>query len=276
MPARPRWHDGGMAAPQTVPVETPDVDEVARRRPGVGDDRVERPGQPHVVRDLGVPEALRLQPGEGREADARRAPQGQGDRLQRARASGWSTTRPVCTATACGPRSTSHDRCSARAGVTAASAGVRPARRRRCCASAWPSWRRCCPRTPTWTTRRWSGSSPTSTRRTRSEAAEFRRFTEADLQAAKLDQAKTVLSDLHRGGRGGPARRRSGADVWLRALTDVRLALGTRLGVEDDTDIEAELDAAVGRNPTSPRVGQLSVYAYLTLPAGVAGRRADG
>ena len=54
------------------------------------------------------------------------------------------------------------------------------------------------------------------------------------------------------------------ADLWLRALTDVRLALGTRLGVQDETDIEAELDDAVGRNPTSPRVGQLSVYAYLT------------
>ena len=42
------------------------------------------------------------------------------------------------------------------------------------------------------------------------------------------------------------------------------LALGTRLGIEDETDIEAELDEAVGRNPTSPRVGQLSVYAFLT------------
>src|SRR5690606_18258587 len=55
------------------------------------------------------------------------------------------------------------------------------------------------------------------------------------------------------------------ADLWLRALTDVRLALGTRLGIDDDTDIEAELDEAVGRDPRSPRVGQLSVYAYLSF-----------
>jgi hypothetical protein len=34
--------------------------------------------------------------------------------------------------------------------------------------------------------------------------------------------------------------------------------------VEGETDIEAEVDAAVGRDPTSPRVGQLSVYASLT------------
>jgi len=52
--------------------------------------------------------------------------------------------------------------------------------------------------------------------------------------------------------------------MWLRALTDVRLALGLRLGITDDTDLEEELDAAVLHDPTSPRVGQLSVYAYLT------------
>jgi Domain of unknown function (DUF2017) len=94
-------------------------------------------------------------------------------------------------------------------------------------------------------------------------AAEFRRFTEADLKASKLDQAKTVLSDLL--DSGGEVRLAGEqADLWLRALTDIRLALGTRLGVQDETDIESEIDDAVGRNPTSPRVGQLSVYAYLT------------
>jgi hypothetical protein len=95
------------------------------------------------------------------------------------------------------------------------------------------------------------------------QEAEFRRFTEADLRSAKLDQARTVLSDLLDGG-GEVRLPEEKADLWLRALTDIRLALGTRLGVEDDTDIVAELDAAVGRNPESPRVVQLGVYAYLT------------
>jgi hypothetical protein len=93
---------------------------------------------------------------------------------------------------------------------------------------------------------------------------EFRRYTEADLKAGKLDQVRDVLSDLLESGgevRLTPER----ADVWLRALTDVRLALGTRLGVQDDTDIEAELDEAVGRDGSSPRVGQLSVYAFLSF-----------
>jgi hypothetical protein len=96
------------------------------------------------------------------------------------------------------------------------------------------------------------------------EAAEFRRFTEADLKAAKLDQAKTVLSNLLEAG-GEVRLDDEAADLWLRALTDVRLALGTRLGLTDDTDIESELDEAVLRDPTSPRVGQLSVYAYLSF-----------
>jgi hypothetical protein len=95
-------------------------------------------------------------------------------------------------------------------------------------------------------------------------ADEFRRLTEEDLKAAKLDQAKTVLSDLLEAG-GEVRLDEAAADRWLRALTDVRLTLGTRLGVEDDTDIESELDEAVLRDPTSPRVSQLSVYAYLTF-----------
>jgi hypothetical protein len=120
------------------------------------------------------------------------------------------------------------------------------------------------------------------------QQAEFRRLTQDDLKAAKIDQAKTVLADLIDNGGIDVTRLDTGsiedaslegngpeggrevrlpeerADVWLRALTDIRLILGTRLGVEDDTDIYAEIDAAVGRDPTSPRVSQLTVYAFLT------------
>jgi hypothetical protein len=95
------------------------------------------------------------------------------------------------------------------------------------------------------------------------QQAEFRRLTEGELRAAKLNQARGVLVDLV---EAGPEIRLSAerAELWLRALTDVRLALGIRLGVTDDTDIEAEIDAAVGRDPESPRVMQLTVYLYLT------------
>jgi hypothetical protein len=53
------------------------------------------------------------------------------------------------------------------------------------------------------------------------------------------------------------------AEAWLRALNDVRLALGIRLEIVEETSLESELDEAVLRDPTSSRVFQLSVYAYL-------------
>jgi hypothetical protein len=96
------------------------------------------------------------------------------------------------------------------------------------------------------------------------EAAEFRRFTEDDLKASKLEHVTTILFDLLESG-GEVRLNEEAADRWLRALTDVRLTLGTRLGVEDETDIETELDEAVLQDPTSVRVGQLSVYGFLTL-----------
>jgi hypothetical protein len=53
------------------------------------------------------------------------------------------------------------------------------------------------------------------------------------------------------------------AEAWLRAINDVRLAMGTRLDVQGDTDLGEELDDAVLHDPASSRVFQLSVYAYL-------------
>ena len=47
------------------------------------------------------------------------------------------------------------------------------------------------------------------------------------------------------------------ADAWLRALNDLRLVLGTRVDVTEDTDFE-QLD------PREPRDRDLAVYAYLS------------
>jgi hypothetical protein len=46
-------------------------------------------------------------------------------------------------------------------------------------------------------------------------------------------------------------------DAWLRALGDLRLVLGTRLGVTEETYEEA-LD------PADPRAQELSLFVYLT------------
>ena len=98
-------------------------------------------------------------------------------------------------------------------------------------------------------------------------SADLRRYTEDDLREGKLEQAAALLDDLPRKG-GSVALPGDRSEMWLRTLTDVRLALGTRLNVTDDTDIEAELDEAVFRDPTSAQVGDLSVYAYLSFLQG--------
>lgn len=96
-------------------------------------------------------------------------------------------------------------------------------------------------------------------------AAEFRHLTEGDLKAVKLDQIGAVLACLPDDAEEPVeiALDDETTDAWLRALTDMRLALGTRLGVTDDTVLEDELDEAVLRHPTSPRVAHLCVYGYL-------------
>lgn len=96
-------------------------------------------------------------------------------------------------------------------------------------------------------------------------AEEFRRYTEGDLKTAKIDQAGAVLAALPSHGGGTVELDDEAAESWLRALNDVRLALGVRLDVSDDTDLLAELDDAVMRDPTSVRVRQLTLYQYLLV-----------
>jgi len=97
----------------------------------------------------------------------------------------------------------------------------------------------------------------------RAEAAEFRRYTEGDLKTAKIDQAGAILAALPATGGAVVRLDAEAAEAWLRALNDVRLALGIRLEVRDDTDLLEELDEAVMRDPTSARVRQLTMYQYL-------------
>jgi hypothetical protein len=74
-------------------------------------------------------------------------------------------------------------------------------------------------------------------------AEEFRRYTERGLRDQKAEQARRVIADLEEAGLGAevdaddaPIEVELAAaqcEAWLRCLTDVRLALGTRLGVEE-------------------------------------------
>jgi hypothetical protein len=88
-------------------------------------------------------------------------------------------------------------------------------------------------------------------------AREFRQYTEPDLRAGKVAAARTVLSTLPASG-GRVRLAAEDAQAWLRALNDVRLAIGTVLGItEDYTD---ELPWA---DPADPRSAYLGVYHWL-------------
>jgi len=65
-------------------------------------------------------------------------------------------------------------------------------------------------------------------------ADEFRRFTERSLRDGKLANAGTVLASLERSG--SKITLADGeAQAWLGTLNDLRLTLGSRLGVEEDS-----------------------------------------
>lgn len=86
-------------------------------------------------------------------------------------------------------------------------------------------------------------------------AGEFRRFTDADLRAGKRANAQAVLDSLPEVG-GRIDLDRDQADQWLGALNDMRLALGTALGVTEDTDLEHV-------DEEDPRAQGLHVYGWL-------------
>ncbi len=88
-------------------------------------------------------------------------------------------------------------------------------------------------------------------------AAEFRRYTESDLRAGKRADASAVLATLAPLlDDGGPlALDREQADAWLRCLNDLRLVLGTRLEVTEETDLDPARD--------DPQVRALHVYGWL-------------
>jgi hypothetical protein len=90
-------------------------------------------------------------------------------------------------------------------------------------------------------------------------SGEFRRYTERSLRSEKVAAARTVLATLP--ARGGRVRlSEPEAQAWLKALNDVRLALGTRLGVTDEFD-----DQVAGLRPDDPRSAAVGIYQWLAF-----------
>jgi hypothetical protein len=90
-------------------------------------------------------------------------------------------------------------------------------------------------------------------------AGDFRRFTEQELRNGKAAAARTVLATLPEDG-GRVRLSQEEAQVWLRALNDVRLALGVRLSITED--FEARLQDL---DPADPRSAYMWVYDWLTF-----------
>ena len=86
-------------------------------------------------------------------------------------------------------------------------------------------------------------------------AAEFRRLTEGDLRRAKIERLRTLwlsLTDGPAGAPGGPETdllvRRDDAVDLAATLTDLRLVLADRLGLETEEDSDALYDALERRD----------------------------
>jgi hypothetical protein len=104
-------------------------------------------------------------------------------------------------------------------------------------------------------------------------AAEYRELTESSLRSGKADDLAMVRASLPDGG-GDVVLDVDQASAWLRSTNDLRLALGTRLGISEDTEPPEDV--------VDEESQQLAVYYWLTalqgslvdaLVAGRAGRR---
>ena len=88
------------------------------------------------------------------------------------------------------------------------------------------------------------------------DATAYRELTGGDLSAAKLEALDRVSETL---GDRGPAKARLGeedAEAWVRSLTDMRLAIGTRIDVTETT-MDHEPD------PSDPRFAALHTLHWL-------------
>jgi len=104
-------------------------------------------------------------------------------------------------------------------------------------------------------------------------AAEYRELTESSLRSGKADDLAMMRASLPDGG-GEVVLDADQAAAWLRSTNDLRLALGTRLEISEDTEPPDDV--------VDDESQQLAVYYWLTalqgslvdaLVAGRAGRR---
>jgi hypothetical protein len=90
-------------------------------------------------------------------------------------------------------------------------------------------------------------------------AADFRELTETSLRSAKADDLATMRASLPTDG-GEVRLDPEQAGAWLRTTNDLRLALGTRLDITEETEPPDEM--------ADEEDQQLAVYYWLTAVQG--------
>jgi hypothetical protein len=90
------------------------------------------------------------------------------------------------------------------------------------------------------------------------DASEFRRYTESTLRGKKQAHAMAMRMYLKSADDGIVDLDHDSANAWLGAINDIRLALGVRLNVQENTSEVLEL-----LSPDDPLRGVYSVYTWL-------------
>jgi len=90
------------------------------------------------------------------------------------------------------------------------------------------------------------------------DASEFRRYTESTLRTKKQSHAMSMRIDLKSSPDGCIEVDRTGAQAWLGAMNDIRLALGVRLKVQENSHADLENLAA-----DDPMRGVYAVYSWV-------------
>jgi len=88
------------------------------------------------------------------------------------------------------------------------------------------------------------------------DSASFRDMTGGDLTSMKLEALDAVDGATRRGDQGVTTLSPEEGEAWVRALTDMRLAIGTRLAVTEET-MSAEPD------PDDPSAAPLQILHWL-------------
>src|SRR3712207_5151861 len=231
-----------------------------RPRPPVGHRRLERPRQPHELRDVRAAGAVRLRRADRHEAHAAGPPRGQGDRQLGAAGAHGARHQPAARLRAVGqlPAGLVKPFKAVRGGAVVARLGPAEAGvvgllldqlEQLLDADADDV-----------------GGDPVMARllpdghRGDPElAADYRELTEASLRSGKADDLATVRATLPPGG-GEVRLDPEQAAAWLRTTNDLRLALGERIGVTEETEPPED--------PVGDEGQQLAVYYWLTALQG--------